>query len=183
MEAKIKNYLMKKYHLGSYQIAQITFLLKSIGSELSKIVIMGILFHGRFAAYLFALFIMACLRCTTGGLHFYTYAGCLAASILYLWTALYILPHIRVAGFISTVLLLACILACYSTGPVTSRYRTTFSSDRLKKCRSFACGFIFIFTLAMYIIPEKGCMTTGFWVIILHSLQLMAAKIIRKGES
>ena len=41
--------------------------------------------------------------------------------------------------------------------------------------------FIFLYTLVLYIMPENRYINTGFWIIILHSLQLIAAKIQKKG--
>lgn len=35
----------------------------------------------------------------------------------------------------------------------------------------------------MYIIPENPYFAAGFWMIILHSLQLFVAKIRKKGEN
>ena len=69
----IKNYLREKHQISNYQIAQIEFLFKTIFSEFSKIMIIGLLFHNQLEAYLFALCIMLFMRCSTGGLHFYTY--------------------------------------------------------------------------------------------------------------
>jgi hypothetical protein len=35
--------------------------------------------------------------------------------------------------------------------------------------------------LILYIIPQNRYMVAGSWMIILHSLQLLAAKILAKG--
>ena len=78
-----RNYLRNKYHISNYQISQIFFLFKTLASEMSKIIIMGFLFSNQLSHYIYALFIMLFLRCTTGGLHFYTYTQCLIASIFY----------------------------------------------------------------------------------------------------
>lgn len=178
----IKRHLKENYHLSNYQIAQLGFLAKTIGSELSKIFVMAILFHDRIAEYFFALGIMLCLRCSTGGLHFYTYAGCLAASSFYLILAIRFLPVIRLYPYMQIFLLLVCILTCYLTGPVTSKYRPAASDEHNRHCKNTASIFIFLYALALYIIPENQYLTVGFWIIILHSLQLAAAKIRKEGE-
>lgn len=179
----IKNYLKGTYHLSNYQIAQLGFLMKTIASEMSKLLIMGALFHNHLSLYTFALIIMLCLRCTTGGLHFYTYTGCLAASMLYMGLALILLPHIKLNHWFELLLLAGCILICYLTGPVTSKYRpVSTNNSNFQKWRITACLFIFFYSLAMYIIPENIYLTVGFWIIILHSLQLLVAKIKTKGE-
>jgi len=177
-----KGYLKDTYNLSSYQVAQIFFLFKTLASEISKMVIMGILFHSHFTLYLFALFVMLFLRCSMGGLHFYTYAGCLATSILYLWLAVYILPLIPVETYLRLCLLLVSIFICNYIGPIISKYRPEVCKERISKCKRFVTLFIFLYALIMYIIPDNSYLYVGFWVIILHSLQLIIAKIRKKGD-
>lgn len=66
----IKKHIKDTYHLSNYQIAQLAFLVKTLGSELSKLLIIGILFHNRLSLYIFALLVMFLLRCSTGGYTF-----------------------------------------------------------------------------------------------------------------
>lgn len=178
----LKKYLKDTYQLSSYQIAQILFLFKTIASEISKILIMGIIFHKQLPLYIFALSIMLFLRTSTGGLHFYTYAGCLVTSIIYIWLAIDVLPQITVVKYVQISALLICILLCNRIGPVTSKYRPSSCQNHFTKCKKFITLFIFIYTLILYIIPENEYLYVGFWVIILHSLQLFVAKIRKKGE-
>lgn len=177
----LKKRLKETYHLSNYQIAQLVFLFKTILSELSKILIMGILFHNYLGAYLFALFIMLFLRCSTGGLHFYTYIGCLTTSILYMWLALLVLPRLSLPTYMQLLFLLICIFICYLIGPIVSKYRPTPSEHLFVHGRNTTCIFIFIYALTLYIIPENPLLKVGFWTIILHSLQLIIAKIRKKG--
>lgn len=177
----IRNHLKTTYNLSNYQIAQLVFLFKTLSSELSKILIMGIFFHKQLSFYIFALFIMLALRCTSGGLHFYTYVRCLTASIVYLWLAITALPHILLSRQIRILLLLLSLAVCCKTGPVTSKYRPTPTPQNIQKWRTASCAFIFLYTSLMYIMPENTYMNVGFWVIILHSLQLIIAKIWTKG--
>ena len=179
---QIKQHLKDTYHLSSYQVAQIFFLFKTVGSEISKMIIMGILFHDRLPLYLFALFVMVFLRSAMGGLHFYTYAGCLLTSMLYLWLAIYPLPHIPLAKCWQMAALLVCILICNYIGPITSKYRPEECKQHFGQCKRFITIFTFIYALILYIIPENTYLNVGFWVIILHSLQLIVAKIRKKGE-
>lgn len=178
----IKQYLKEKYHMSNYQIAQIEFFFKNIISELSKMIIMGILFHKHLKMYFFLLFMMCLLRSFSGGIHFYTYHGCLICSFAYMWLAMYLLPNIMLPTYAKLFLLLLCIIICYSIGPVLSKYRTNFPKKRLYYCRNITCLIIFTYTFIMYIVPKNPYFKSGFWMIILHSLQLYAAKIRTKGE-
>lgn len=180
----VKTYLKENYHVSNYQIAQIEFLFKTLFSELSKMLVMGILFYQYLDLYLFALCIMLYLRTTTGGLHFYTYIGCLTVSILYIGTAIVLLPNVvpPLPSCVQIAALLASILVCHFTGPVTSKYRPELSRQQFCHFRDITCRGIFVYALILYVIPENRFLQVGFWIIILHSLQLLAAKIRKKGE-
>lgn len=182
MSEQIKSYLKNTYDLSNYQVAQIFFLFKTIFSEISKILIMAFLFHRQLPLYIFALFVMIFIRSFTGGLHFYTYINCLLCSAVYLWLAIYVLPHIPVAFCLQIFLLLLSALICNYIGPVTSKYRPESCKSHFTQCKKLAVGFIVLYTSIMFITPENNTyLCVGFWVIILHSLQLLVAKIQTKG--
>lgn len=50
---RIKNAIHEKYGLSNYQVAQLAFVCKSISSELSKIIIMSILFRNHLSILFF----------------------------------------------------------------------------------------------------------------------------------
>lgn len=177
---KIEELLRKKYHLSSYQLAQLTFLGKMFFSETSKVIIMAIIFQKHLSFYFFTLSIMIILRCSTGGLHFYTYLGCLLTSTIYIWLAIILLPQIFVPLNLKLLLMLICIIICYYIGPVPSKYRPPFKDTFIKKCKKTISRFIFFYSLILYIIPESPYLIIGFWIIILHCFQLMTAKYTRK---
>lgn len=178
----LKSHIQTKYHFSNYQMAQLTYLWKTFTSELSKILIMAVLFRNHLVSYLFALSVMLFLRSTTGGLHFYTYKSCLGTSILYLYLALYVLAPIQMSCFGGLLLLTASFLICYIIGPITSKYRPKLTPAKFAHSRNLTCCIIFLYAIIWYIIPENHLLMVGFWIIILHSLQLIAAKILRKED-
>lgn len=178
----LKQLLKEKYNLSSYQIAQLSFLCKTVFSEISKVLIMGIIFYKYLPIYFLALLIMLVLRCSTGGIHFYTYIGCLTTSIIFLWLGIILLPNIAVPLYVKLILLLLCILSCYHIGPVPSKFRPTYSNQFIQKCKLIVSVFIFLYTITLYVIPESPYLNVGFWIIILHSLQLFVAKYTRKEQ-
>ena len=54
--------IKQKYNISNYQAEQIIFVIKSLGSELSKMLIMGILFRNEILLFLFQLIFMCFLR-------------------------------------------------------------------------------------------------------------------------
>lgn len=179
----LKELLRDKYHMSNYQIAQLEFLGKTLFSETSKILIMGIMFYKHLPIYFFALFIMIILRCNTGGMHFYTYIGCLITSTLFLLLGIMVLPNISVPLNVKLLLLLLCTITCYQIGPIPSKYRPAYSKQFIHKRKLSVSFFICIYTLILYIIPESPYLIVGFWIIILHTLQLIIAKYTRKEDS
>ncbi len=178
----LKQSFMERYHLSNYQFAQLTFLWKTLASDISKLLIMGFIFHRQLPLYLYALSIMLMLRCSTGGLHFYTYLQCLAVSTIYLSLAMLILPFITLSQPLQIMLSALCIPICYCIGPVPSRYRTPYAEPIIRRCKITISVFILLYTLILFIMPESKYTVTGVWIIILHTLQLAAAKYIRKEE-
>lgn len=177
----IANYVQTKCHFSNYQMAQLNYLFKSLFSDVSKLLIMGLFFHRHLALYFFALCIMIWLRCTTGGLHFYTYWGCFVMSFCYFLLSIYILPNISLPVYLQILLLLAGTIICYRTGLITSKYRPEQPEHKKQICRTVTCTFILLYLVLICIMPENKYIAVGFWVIILHSLQLLAAKY-RNGK-
>lgn len=181
MDAR-KQWLQNRYQLTNYQIAQLEFLFKTVVSEVSKILLMGILFYRNLPFYFFALFITLILRCSMGGIHFYSYIGCFLMSLLYLWLGIRMLPHIPLPLNIQLPVLFACMFICYRIGPITSKYRQPYSMRYIQRCKRISSSFIFLYLLILYIMPESEYLSVGFWVVVLHSLQLLLAKFIKKGN-
>lgn len=180
---KVVDFLREKCHFSNYQIAQFEYLCKSTFSEVSKLLIMGIFFRQHLPLYFFALFILICLRSTTGGLHFYTYMGCFLTTFGYFALAIYILPQISLPVHLEIVFLIASIAVCYRIGLVTSKYRPEQSDMKRQVCRLLSCVFIILYGILLCVIPENNYLTVGFWVIILHALQLVVAKYKRRKET
>ncbi len=178
---KVKAHLKETYHLTGYQAAQVIFLFKSLFSEFSKMLIMGVLFHKHLPEYFFALFVMLFLRCTTGGIHFYTYWGCLLMSVSYVGLSILVLPWIPVALPIKIILLIGAMITCFIIGPIASKYRPEAPKKQINRFRFISAGFILLYTIFMIIFPQADILNIGFWVIIMHSLQLIVAKILKKG--
>ncbi|MCM1134239.1 MAG: accessory gene regulator B family protein [Clostridium sp.] len=178
----MQEFLKRQYQFSDFQIAQLQFFGKTIASELSKLLIMGFVFKDRLGLYLFAMAIMLPLRIAVGGLHCKTYFSCFLVTFSYTFLSLMVLPSIPVNKLCQMILLFICMLCNYYIGPVTSTVHVALSKHHVKKVRIQAFLLIFFYIVVLYIVPESPYMTVGFWVIILHSLQLILARIIKKGE-
>ena len=97
--------IKQKYNISNYQAEQIIFVIKSLGSELSKMLIMGILFRNEILLFLFQLIFRCFLRSFSGGFHFYSYWSCLLASVLYMSSLVFIFPNITLPLYMQIFLL------------------------------------------------------------------------------
>ena len=144
--------IKQKYNISNYQAEQIIFVIKSLGSELSKMLIMGILCRNEILLFLFQLIFMCFLRSFSGGFHFYSYWSCLLASVLYMSSLVFIFPNITLPLYMQIFLLSISFCICYLIGPVLSKYRINFPKKQLYFCRNVTCSIIFLFSLILYII-------------------------------
>lgn len=176
------DFLKEQYEFSDYQIAQLKYLFKTIAAEFSKLAIMAFLFRDKLGLYLFAVSIMLLLRTSTGGLHCKTYWGCFGVSLGYMILSIEILPLITVNKLLQLILLFVCMLLNYFIGPVTSEVRRPLQEQVIKRVRIQAFLIIFFYLTITYILPETAYVTAGFWVVILHTVQLIAAKALKKGK-
>lgn len=174
------DYIQKTYDFTDYQIAQLRFFFLTIFSEISKLVIIGLFYINELPLYLWTMFIFLLMRTTTGGLHCRTYPGCLTASFCYILLCIRILPMIFINKLIQMIMLFACILISYHTGPVTSPIHLALTKKRCHQLKNRLFIIIFFYLILTYILPADSYINAGFWVIILNTLQLRIAKFYYK---
>ena len=178
----MKELLKSTYQFTDYQIAQLAFLAKTLLSEVSKIFIIGLFFRKELPFFFVSMLILTLLRTSTGGLHCKTYLSCLIASWFYIMFTFKVLPLIPMNPLPGIVLLIICAVIDYHIGPVTSDVHLPLTQAVAQKGRIRTVITIWVIILLMCIIPENTYVFTGFWIIISHTLQLIAAKIRKKGE-
>lgn len=177
----MRELLKSTYQFTDYQIAQLSFLAKTLLSEISKLFIIGLFFWRELPFFFICVFILLLLRTSTGGLHCKTYLSCLVASCLYIIFTFKILPLIPINQIPAMILLILCAVIDYNIGPVTSDVHLPLTKNVKQRGRICTVVTISLFFILMYIIPENLYAITGFWIIISHTLQLVAAKIRKKG--
>ena len=178
----MKEFLKREYQFSNYQIAQLEFFFKTVFSEISKILLIGILFRRELAVYCIGLVVLLILRTSTGGLHCKTYFGCLFSSAILIITSFKLLPFIPLGFIPRMVLLVCCIAVIYLVGPVTSDVHMPLTDEVVKRGRLTAVVFVSCVTVLMGIIPGNSYMNIIFWIIITHTLQLVAAKVRKKRK-
>lgn len=173
-------YIQTKFEFSNYQMAQLVFIYKTLLSESSKILILGILFHKTVPAYLTALIILCLLRICTGGIHCKTYWACFLTSFIYLYVAIKIFPLFMIPNYIQLLMLGICIIINYKIGPVTSTNHLPLDDKTKRRLANMSFYIIFAFLVFSYLFPIHSITMVGLGVIILHTLQLTVSYILMK---
>lgn len=176
----MKRYLQEKHHYSEYEIQQLEYFFKTFFSEISKMILFGILFFPVIDRYGIAILFMWVCRSLLGGIHFKTYLGCLSGSFLYLLFVLALSHFIYPDKFLQTSFILLCIVLILYIGPVVSVYRKPPGKTKIRKIKLLFSVFMLSYCFSMWLFPEHIYFNVGFWSVVVHSLQLMIAKIQRK---
>lgn len=172
----------EKRELTAYEKKLLVFFLKCIGSELSKIIIFSIIYYllGLSLEFLAALFFLMLYRTSSGGLHCHSYLSCLCVSFIILSSgiALGVYVHLPIAIVVVTTPVMAVF--GYLLSPVQAKTRPPLEERlvlRAKRRTFFSIMFylvlLFVFSLNLYT-------NIGFWLLVLHIVQLYIAKMLRR---
>lgn len=181
----IHNYLHNTLGYTDYEIAKIKYVVVTILSELSKILLIGLffLYSQNLTVFIVAAFVLCLLRISTGGLHFKHYFSCFLASFILFYVGIFILNNIQFTKFVQLLALLPCIIINYYCAPVVSSFRPVPDGIKVRRAKKQSIAIITVFAILLYIVPHNQYMNIGFWMIILQSIQLFAAKILKRRET
>ena len=181
--------LQKTYNYSNYQIALIKYALSAIFSECSKLILLSLfyIYIGRFSYFFMSICVLLLLRINGGGFHCKHYITCLLFTFLLLLASVVILPkYISLNPVIMLISLMICLLINYYIGPIASPFRPSPDSLLLKSCKNNCFLVIFIYIIIVSIFNTNIILniylTIGYWTIILHTLQMILAKILMKGR-
>lgn len=101
--------------------------------------------------------------------------------IIYLSTN--ILPNIHLQKSLYFIGLLLCVIVNYLLAPIVSCYHPLPNKIQIQKSKRQSFIIIIIYAGAIFVIPTNLYITTGFWIIMLQSFQLILAKKLgRRGK-
>lgn len=179
----ILNKVQQEYGYSDYEIKLIKFSLTGIFYDLSKTLIFMIFFYitGKFTEFVFAAVPLILLRTRTGGIHLKKYWSCFLFSMIYFYTVINILPSlITVHPLAVYPVLLICAVADYMLGPTTLSKRPDPTESFIKKAKIQSFQVVFIVAILFFIFPNVPYLMVSFWTVVLHSVQLSIAKLIKE---
>lgn len=181
--------IQQMYGYSDYEIAVIKYSITALFSELSKIIILCVFYTiiGKINLFIVFSIILIFLRLNGGGYHCKHYTTCLLLTAIISTSAIVFLPLIHIQNYTYVLLALTiCLFINYLVGPVPSPFRPKPNSLLIKKCNNKSFITIFVFIIIVSIFNSNSMiqpyLNVGFWTIILHTLQLIIAKILKKGD-
>lgn len=181
--------LQKMYYYTDYEMAIIKYSITALFSELSKIILLIVTYAilGKLDLFIAFFILLILLRINGGGYHCKHYTTCLLLTFIFSVAAIIFLPLIYIPyNSIILVTLTMCLFITYYIGPIPSPFRPEPDNRLIKQCNNkcFLAIFFFIIIVSIFNSNEilRPYLIVGFWTIILHTSQLIIAKILRKGE-
>lgn len=168
------------------EIARIRYVLTAMFYDISKLIILAFFFYctGHIIHFAFAIVPLILLRTKLGGLHFQSYISCFIFSLLYLYSAIYVLPTLFTLHPLAIyIVLLSCTVICYYVGPNSLTRKTPKSPEYCRKAKFETFQLILIIAILIFIFSANEYLLVSFWTIVLHTIQLSITKIIKEVKT
>ena len=175
-------YKTEKRELTAYEKKMLIFFLKCMASEFSKTFIFSIVFSilGLSREFWAALFFMMLYRTSSGGLHCKTYLSCLSLSFLILLSGILLGIYIHINPAFKIPMTLAMAAVGYFLSPVQAPTRPPLEDRLVMRARQRTFMAIMVFFVLLCITPTRRYTNIGFWLLVLHDVQLIIAYQIRR---
>lgn len=181
----LSKYIDENLNISSNEKQHLIYFIKCIFYDLSKLIVFITFFIciKRINEFLYAFILSFPLRIVSGGLHFKKYWSCFGFSFLYFTLLTIPLAHVRLPYSISIIILLACSLIIFLLAPIQSASRPPLPNSEIFQCKKKAVFASLYGTILTTLFFDTYLASTGFWTIVLHTLQLVIAFLLKKrGE-
>lgn len=181
----LSDYMTNEMSLNPSEQKYIIFKFKCIIYDFSKFIIISIFFAfaGLFKEFLFASMISIPLRIYSGGLHFKHYLSCFLFSFGYFLLLVYGFSFISLPIYLSTILMVFCSIINFYLSPIQSASRPPLPIAELQRVKQKTVLISLYCMLIILLFYHTPLASVGYWTILLHSMQLIIAKLIKKdGE-
>lgn len=172
--------------LSSKEQKFLIFRLKCMLYDVSKVILFVSFFTAihRLDSFMYAFLIFFPVRQVSGGQHFKHYVSCLLFSFAYMYTVVILLTPIKLALAVIIPILAVCAVVIYRIGPILSPSRPALTKQEFAERRKRALNIICYEIVLTILFFDSELASAGYWTIMMHTLQLVTAWIMknfRKG--
>ena len=170
-------------NLNSKDQKFLIFRVKCILYDISKLILFVAFFAviHKLSSFIFAFLIFYPIRQISGGLHFKHYFSCLVFSFGYMYLVVVMLAPLTIGHAVVVPILAVCAAVIYAIGPIRPPSRPALSAQEFAEHRKKAFSIVCYESVLIVLFFDHRLASAGYWTIILHTLQLVMAFIIKKG--
>ncbi len=170
-------------NLNSKEQKFLIFRLKCILYDISKLILFTAFFAvmHKLSGFIFAFLIFYPIRQISGGLHFKHYFSCLVFSFVYMLLVVAVLSPLTLELAVVVPILAVCATVIYAIGPIRPPSRPALSKQEFAEHRKKAFSIVCYEAVLVVLFFDSELASVGYWTIILHTLQLVIAFIVKKG--
>ncbi len=175
---KLHNYFKNEFELREVESIKLRYAMEAIINDLSKLLILLAIFAliGKPMELIYSFFTLSMLRPYTGGIHFKTYKGCLAFSVVFFIVAILLAYNITLNNTIVTIVSLLSLLIISLLAPVPAKTRPVYSPRKVCRFRLIS-GLIVSCHFVLYLLASKNpYIINSIWVIALQCIQILIGK-------
>lgn len=170
-------------NLNSKEQKLLIFRIKCFLYDISKLILFLAFFAiiHQLSSFIFAFLIFYPIRQISGGLHFKHYFSCLVFSFVYMILVVAALSPLTLELAVVVPILAVCATVIYAIGPIRPPSRPALSKQEFAEQRRKAFSIVCYEAVLIVLFFDSALASAGYWTIILHTLQLVMAFIIKKG--
>lgn len=172
----------EKTELTEYEKEVLIFFAKAFASEISKIIMFALIFNavGLLPEFWSSLFFLMLYRTSSGGLHCKTYWGCFALSFSILLASILLGGNVFPPLWLIYVSSMMMCFVAYKLSPIQAATRPPLEEHLKLKAKKRTVFSIIIFLIILTIQHLNVYTNIGFWLLVLHIVQLIIANKIRR---
>lgn len=166
-----------------FEVDLIHYFSLCIAYEGSKFIIMLFCFWSLHLQneFLTEIFVLLTLRNFYGGIHFKHYLSCFAFTFGFIATGLLLAHFIFINNVAQIIILLLTLVISCIIKPITSSNRPALSEKQQTIYHICGISVLLLHIICFILYKTFPYRNIYFWVIVLHTLQLIAAKSFKKG--
>lgn len=179
MVDKIQRYFEDEFSLSSIDSIKLRYSLEVIFNEVSKLIILLIIFSilGFTTDFIYSVIALLSIRPFTGGLHFKSYAECFIFTVFFFSASLFLKNNIILGPHYLILLFIFSLFVILLVAPISGENRPANSNKKLFKFKLTGITVLTIhFVLACLFTIKHPYIINSTWVFALQSIQLLIGK-------
>lgn len=182
---KIQGYFEDEFNLSSIDSIKLRYSMEVIFNEVSKLIMLLILFSilGFTTDFIYSVIALLSIRPFTGGLHLKSYAECFIFTVFFFSVSLFLKNNIILESHSLILLLIFSFFIILLFAPVVGNNRLIYSNKKLLQFKFIGVTILIIHFLIAYLFTNKHpYIINSTWVFTLQSIQLLIAKGVNINE-